>query len=126
MCGAAGAPACSELRRTTETISAGGVLEGRFNEDDLGVGDRLHLELVCLSEGAVVCSAEMDMVVGLTQVACRDDADCASDEVCDLDRGICKGETSGAGCRVAAVGSGLGLALALGLMGLLWARTRWA
>lgn len=114
---------CVEVRHVTEYVPAGDVVHGRLNESDLGVGDLLHVELVCFAQcvddihcgsGAVCdhetgactngaeafsCSAELDFVVSLRQPDCRDDADCDSVEICDFRLGICKGEdTGGSSC----------------------------
>ena len=108
----------------TEEIEAGGARAGRLTEQDLGLADHLHIEFMCHGGS---CSGTFDYVLLLRQVECRDDTDCASDEMCDLEAGFCRAEAatdSGCATMGSALGSALGgFALAIGLI-VLGARRR--
>jgi len=115
---------CAEEFVVTGMVEPGDSVLSRVNESELGVGDRLHVELICFAQcidqthcggeacGAssgvcegddtFTCSADLDVSVNLKQLECRDDTDCDSDKVCDFQLGICKStEGEQAGCAVA-------------------------
>jgi len=75
----------------------------RLNEAELGLGDQMHVEFMCYSDSDdddALCSGTLTYVVLLRQVECRVDTECAGDETCDTELGLCRRETqSDEGCR---------------------------
>lgn len=138
---------CVEVRELTDIIPAGDQTRDRLSESDLGVGDEMHVELICFAQciddeqcdssgvcnrdagscsdgDAFSCSAELDFVVTLRQPECRDDGDCESDEICDFRFGICKGEESGdSGCATVSSRPEFPLVILL-VFGAMWAGRR--
>lgn len=115
---------CAEVFVVTDLVDPGDSILSRVNQSELGVGDRLHVELICFAQctdetqcgggtcsassgtcegdDRFTCSANLEVSVSLKQLECRDDTDCDSDKVCDFQLGICKStEGEQSGCAVA-------------------------
>ncbi|MCA9562598.1 MAG: hypothetical protein KC561_03870, partial [Myxococcales bacterium] len=111
---------CSEVEAThiTATLEPGAIERGRFNEDQIGMTDRIHLEFLCYDSPndeatAAPCSGTLTFVTTIHQPECRDDSDCATDEECNLASGRCEVLTGlQTGCQTSAGNSTL--------MGLIW------
>lgn len=73
-------------------LAPGEVIAGRFNEAQMGLGDQVHVEFLCLpseTSPPETCSGTLDVILILRQVECRSDSDCSSGEICDTQMGIC-------------------------------------
>ena len=75
---------------------------GRVSEAELGLGDHVHIEFLCLPDEeaqVAACSGTLEFILLLRQAECRADTDCGSNEICDSQMGFCRAEVeSDEGC----------------------------
>jgi hypothetical protein len=66
-----------------DSIVDGGFISGRIHDADLGIGDRVVIELACADTPG--CAADLELFFVVTPLDCRTDNDCANAEACTED-----------------------------------------